>query len=282
MKKKIGNILFIGAILVCVINSLLYSAEKSNNVFNLGTSAHVIDVGQGDAILLVSGKDAVLVDAGTSESSDRLIAYLDKLGVKELYAAVATHPHADHIGGMADVIRHFDIKRFYLGPETANTNTYGHMLDALEDKSITPSIPQLGEKIEFGDGASLTFIGPSENVSAENMNNRSLITLFRTGDESMLLMGDAEAAAETDLISRYSELRCDVLKVGHHGSDSSSSPEFLEAVKPDTAVISCGLDNEYGHPHEKTLRNLENAGVSDIHITAEEGTVVIPLGEKKE
>ncbi len=277
MKKKLGNILFIGAIIVCVINSVLYSAEKSNNTLNGDTSAHVIDVGQGDAILLVSGKDAVLIDAGTSESSDKLISYIDDLGIEELYAAVATHPHADHIGGMDEVIDHFGIKRFYLGPETSNTATYGSMLDALERKGVTPSIPQLGEKIEFGDNASLTFIGPSENVSASNTNNRSLVTLFRVGDESMLLMGDAERPAETDLIERYPELRCDVLKVGHHGSDTSTSKKFLETVMPDTAVISCGLDNDYGHPSQETLDILEKAGVTEIHITANEGTVVVPF-----
>ncbi len=277
-KKTLQNILFIGAILVCVINAFVYTFDKSSNGTLSGeTAAHVIDVGQGDSILLVSGGQAVLVDAGISETSDRLIKYLHDSGVEELYAAVATHPHADHIGGMAAVINEFPVKRFYMGPETANTSAYSNMLDALEARNITPRVPKLGELLEFDSGASLTFIGPSDDVSADNANNRSLITLFRVDDQSMLLMGDAELDAEKSLIERYSELRCDVLKVGHHGSDTASSPEFLQLVKPKTAVISCGLNNDYGHPSQQTLDNLSAAGVTEIHITAQEGSVVIPF-----
>ncbi len=276
-KKTLQNILFIGAILVCVINSFMYTTEKSRSTLSGDTSAHIIDVGQGDSILLVSGNQAVLVDAGTAENSDRIISYLHNLGVEELYAVVATHPHADHIGSMAAIINEFPIKRFYLGPETSNTTVYRNMLDALEANGITPNVPKLGEMLKFDSGASLTFIGPSDDVSDANMNDRSLITLFRVNDRSMLLMGDAEKAAEESLINRYSELRCDVLKVGHHGSDTASSPDFLKLIKPETAVISCGLDNDYGHPNPQTLQNLSDAGVKEIHITAKEGSIVIPF-----
>ncbi len=276
-KKTLQNILFIGAIIVCVINALLYTSDKGNGTLSGETAAHIIDVGQGDSILLVSGGQAILVDAGISESSDRLIKYLHDTGVEKLYAAIATHPHADHIGGMAAVINEFPVERFYLGPETANTSAYSNMLDALEARNITPRIPKHGEMLEFDSGASLTFIGPSDDVSADNVNNRSLITLFRVDAQSMLLMGDAELDAERSLVERYPELRCDVLKVGHHGSDTASSPEFLQLVKPKVAVISCGVNNDYGHPKQQTLDNLTNAGVTEIHITAQEGAVVIPF-----
>jgi len=276
-KRTLQNILFIGAILVCVINAVMYTAEKSGGTLSGETAAHVIDVGQGDSILLVSGDQAILVDSGTVENSDRIISYLRTLGVERLFAAVATHPHADHIGSMAEIINAFPIENFYFGPETSNTSAYSNMLDALESKGITPRVPKLGEMLEFHSGASLTFIGPSEDVPGTNVNDRSLITLFRANGKSMLLMGDAEQTAEKSLIERYPELRCDVLKVGHHGSDTASTPEFLEAVKPKTAVISCGLDNDYGHPSPQTLTNLSNAGVDKVQITAQEGPVVIPF-----
>ncbi len=276
-KKTLQKILFLSALLLCVINVVLYVFENLGKALDEGTFAHVIDVGQGDSILLLSEGQAVLVDAGTVESGGRLISYLKKLGLKKLYAAVATHPHADHIGGMAKVIESFPIEHFYMGPETANTNLYNSMLEALEERHITPNIPKPGDKLQFDSGASLTFVGPSDDVPSDNINNRSLITLFCFNNSSMLLMGDAEYAAEHSLIKHYPELKCAVLKAGHHGSDTSSSLGFLQVVKPYKAVISCGLDNDYGHPSPQTLDNLKNSGVTEIHITAQEGSVVIPF-----
>ena len=131
-------------------------------------------------------------------------------------------------------------------------------------------------------GASLTFLGPAEDIPADRINDRSLITLFQTGSASVLLMGDAEEPAEQSLLRHHPGLRCDILKVGHHGSDTSSSPAFLSALGAQTAIISCGTDNDYGHPAEQTLTNLTLAGVRDIRMTAESGTVALPLIAYKE
>lgn len=279
MRKKLRRILWAAAALVAVLTGGLYAADElgPQRELTADTAVHFIDVGQGDSALLLSGGQAVLIDAGTAESGAAVVRYLEELGVTELYGAVATHPHADHIGGMAQVIEAFPIEHFYLGPETQNTATYSGMLDALEEAGVQPVIPSDGDELVFDSGASLTFLGPADDVPKSNLNDRSLITLFRAGDQDVLFMGDAESAAEESLLAHHPALTCDVLKVGHHGAATSSSGEFLQAVRPSTAVISCGVDNDYGHPSDQTLQNLSLAGVDDVRITAQSGTVVLPL-----
>lgn len=279
MRNKLRRILWAAAALVAVLTGGLYAADElgPQRELTAETAVHFIDVGQGDSALLLSGGQAVLIDAGTAEGGAAVVRYLEELGVTELYGAVATHPHADHIGGMAQVIEAFPIEHFYMGSETQNTATYSGMLDALEEAGVQPVIPADGDELVFDSGASLTFLGPADDVPKSNLNDRSLITLFRAGGQDVLFMGDAESAAEDSLLTHHPALTCDVLKVGHHGAATSSSEEFLQAVQPATAVISCGVDNDYGHPSEQTLQNLSLAGVDDVRITAQSGTVVLPL-----
>ena len=278
MKRKLRFVLWLAAAVVLALGGLFKVSDDLLPARELtaDTAVHFIDVGQGDAALLLSGGQAVLVDAGTSQSADSLVRYLQELGVTELYAAIATHPHADHIGGMAQVIEAFPIGHFYMGAETQNTATYERMLDALDAQGVPVSVPTPGEELVFDSGASVTFLGPADDVPKGNLNDRSLICLFRAGEQDVLLMGDAESAAEQSLLAHYPSLRCDVLKVGHHGADTSSV-EFLRTVQPTTAVISCGVDNDYGHPDPQTLENLSLAGVDDVRITAQSGTVILPL-----
>ena len=279
MKDKLRRILWIAAAVVLVINGALFAAGRLQTQYELtdATEVHFIDVGQGDAALLLSGGQAVLIDAGTAESASALVRYLEERGVRSLYAVIASHPHSDHIGGMAAVLSAFPAEHFYMGPETQNTAAYEDMLDALEAQGVQPAIPADGDTLRLDSGATVTFLGPADDVSAENMNDRSLIALFSTGAEQVLFMGDAEAAAEQSLLVHHPELTCDILKVGHHGAATSSTPAFLSAIQPSVAVISCGVDNDYGHPSDQTLQNLSLAGVDDIRITAEESTVVLPL-----
>ena len=182
-KNKLRSVLWLAAALVLALagafkvsDDLLPARELTAE-----TAVHFIDVGQGDAALLLSGGQAVLVDAGTSQSADSLVSYLQQLGVTELYAAVATHPHADHIGGLAQVIEAFPVGHFYMGAETTNTATYERMLDALDKQDVPVSVPEPGDELVFDSGASLTFLGPADDVSKDSLNNRSLICLFRAG-----------------------------------------------------------------------------------------------------
>ena len=179
---------------------------------------------------------------------------------------------------MEEVLRAFPVRSFYMSAETQSDG-----LDAaLRRRRLTPLVPYDGETLTLKGGASLTFLGPAEDIPADRVNDRSLITLFQTGSASVLLMGDAEEPAEQSLLRHHPGLRCDILKVGHHGSDTSSSPAFLSALGAQTAIISCGTDNDYGHPAEQTLTNLTLAGVRDIRMTAESGTVALPLIAYKE
>ena len=279
MKDKLRRILWIAAAVVLAINGALFAAGRLQTQYELtdATEVHFIDVGQGDAALLLSGGQAVLIDAGTAENAGALVRYLEERGVRSLYAVIASHPHSDHIGGMAAVLSAFPAEHFYMGPETQNTAAYEDMLDALEAQGVRPAIPADGDTLRLDSGATVTFLGPADDVSAENMNDRSLIALFSTGTEQVLFMGDAEAAAEQSLLAHHPELTCDILKVGHHGAATSSTPAFLSAIQPSVAVISCGVDNDYGHPSDQTLQNLSLAGVDDVRITAQSGTIVLPL-----
>ena len=279
MKERLRRILWIAAAVILLLNGALFAAGRLSAAgeLTLDTEVHFIDVGQGDAALLLSGGQAVLVDAGTVESAPSLVRYLEGIGVTELYAAIASHPHADHIGGMAQVLETFPVEHFYMGPETQNTSCYADMLEALEIQGIQPVVPSDGDVLSFGSGATVTFLGPADDVPADNLNNRSLIALFSTGAQSVLFMGDAESAAEQSLLAHHPDLSCDILKVGHHGAATSSSEEFLRTIHPSVAVISCGIDNDYGHPSDQTLQNLSLAGVDDVRITAGGGTVILPL-----
>lgn len=279
MKRRLRLFLWCSAAVAFVLGGILQFADRflPQQELTDETTVHFIDVGQGDSALLLSGGQAVLVDAGTVESGAAVVRYLEDLGVTRLYAAVATHPHADHIGGMAQVLDTFPVEHFYMDPETQNTASFSDLLDALQTQGIQPTIPTPGDTLAFDSGASLTFLGPADDVPDGNLNDRSLITLFQVDEQKVLLMGDAEAAAEQSLLAHEPALRCDVLKVGHHGGATSSSLSFLQTIQPSVAVISCGVDNDYGHPDPQTLQNLSLAGVSDVRITAECGTVIFPL-----
>lgn len=279
MKRRLRLFLWCAAAVAFILGGMLQFADRflPQQTLTDETAVHFIDVGQGDSALLLSGGQAVLIDAGTAESGAAVVRYLEDLGVTRLYAAVATHPHADHIGGMAQVLDTFPVEHFYIGPETQNTASFSDLLDALQTQGIQPTIPTPSDTLAFDSGASLTFLGPADDVPDDNLNDRSLITLFQADEQKVLLMGDAEAAAEQSLLAHEPALRCDVLKVGHHGGATSSSLSFLQTIQPSVAVISCGVDNDYGHPDPQTLQNLSFAGVSDVRITAECGTVIFPL-----
>lgn len=279
MKRKLRIFLWCAAAVAFVLSGVLQAAEHllPRQQLTDETAVHFIDVGQGDAALLLSGGQAVLVDAGTAESGPAIVRYLQDLGVSRLHAAVITHPHADHMGGMAQILQTFPVEHFYMGSETQNTSSFSDLLDALQTQGVQPTVPTSGDMLAFDSGASLTFLGPADDVPSDNLNDRSLITLFQADEQKVLLMGDAEAAAEQSLLAHYPSLCCDALKVGHHGAATSSSQSFLQTVQPSVAVISCGVDNDYGHPDPQTLQNLSLAGVTDIRITAERGTVILPL-----
>ena len=246
--------------------------ETDDQKTGFGVAAHFIDVGQGDSTLIEANGHFMLVDAGEKDQTDTVINYLKAQGVKKLDYVIGTHPHSDHIGGLEGVIREFDVTTVMLPEKEHTTRIYERMLDAIADKNIKVTIPKAGESYHLGD-ASFQIISPNRDYG-DNLNNWSIGMRLVYGKTSFVLCGDAEKEAEQDMLLSGFPLKADVLKVSHHGSSTSSSPEFINAVSPRYAVISCGKNNDYGHPHKETMDLLKKQGIKVLR-TDQIGTIVI-------
>ena len=232
---------------------------------------HFIDVGQGDAILIQfpSGQN-MLIDAGEDENI--VASYIASQGIIRLDHVIATHPHADHIGGMAKVIKSFEIAKIYMPRTTHTTRTYENLLLAIKDKGLKITTAKAGLDIDVGDGIEAKLVAPNSD-SYQNLNDYSAVLRLVYGNTSFIFTGDTESVSELEMINSGYSLKSDVLKVGHHGSSTSTTPAFLNAVSPKYAVISCGKDNSYGHPHQEVITRLNNTGVI-IYRTDESGTII--------
>lgn len=227
-----------------------------------------IDVGQGDSefIELPNG-ETLLIDAGTNETGADVVNYIESLGYSSIDYVVGTHPHEDHIGGLDDVIRTFDVESVYMPKVTADTKTFEDVLDAVDEKGLTINTAKAGVTLVDGDRLSVKMLAPVLD-EYDNTNDYSAVIKVVYGDTSFLFTGDAEEYAESLITG---DVDSDVLKVGHHGSSTSTGEAFLERVSPSYAVISCGLGNSYGHPHTETIEKL---GGIPVFRTDEMGTIV--------
>lgn len=263
------GILVVGA--AVVLQQLgLFETEKPVSE-NLSGSAeaqvYFIDVGQGDSELIRlkdSGID-ILIDAGTRSTKQELADYLKELGVDDIDILIGTHPHEDHIGGMAKIIEEFPIGTLYL-PETSDemtptTKTYESLLDAAESKNVTVRTAAAGDVLLEQGNTSFKVLSPS-HTDYDNLNDYSIVTRLKVGDTAFLFQGDAETPVEEEILDSGADVSCDVIKLGHHGSSTSSSRAYLEAANPSAAVISCGVGNEYGHPHRETMDLLEKLSIT--------------------
>lgn len=235
-------------------------------------SVHFIDVGQGDAALILTENGSVLIDAGTTESGERVAAYV-KTYTDSLDYMILSHPHEDHIGGARDVFESVTVKNVIMPDLTANSAAFDRLLDSIEssDASVHPAYN--GESFSLGE-LYMNILSPAEGEKYEDVNNMSAVVKVSFGKTSFLFTGDAEGPVEQDLLDSGTFLSADVLKVGHHGSSTSSTEKFVKAVSPNIAVISCGKDNSYGHPHAEVVQLLEKLQI-DSYRTDKLGDIVI-------
>ncbi len=279
-KKSMRGCVWFLVIIVAAIgvyfgkDALPFGNDKADPVSGDEVQFHFIDVGQADAALIRTAAGDILIDAGTNSSEDELKAYLDSHGVTTLEYAIFTHPHEDHIGGADMVIRHYEVKRAILPDVTSTTQTFANMMDALEERRVEVIQSKPGTEFKVGE-LSCTVLAPLSDKYSE-LNSYSVVLRAVYGETSVLFTGDAETDSEEEMLAQYrltGELNCDILKVGHHGSDTSSADAFIKAVSPTHAVISCGEGNKHGHPVQEILERYEANEVL-IYRTDREGSIV--------
>lgn len=258
-----------------VLKALGFGEQPNVQTVGGEISVYFVDVGQGDCELIVTPDYAVMIDCGERDKHDDVLRYLGYLGIEKLDYVIATHPHSDHIGGMADILREIPVKRLIMPyipddmlPDTA---CYTKMLEEIADNNVVGSYANAGEQIYLGAGTYLEILSPvSEDY--DDLNDYSVAARLVHGENSFLFTGDIEKTAELDILETGAFTETDVLKAAHHGSSSSSCAEFLKAVRPKYAVICAEEGNPYGHPHRETLKSLAKLDC-EVLMTMEEGSI---------
>ena len=271
--KHLKRLLSIFALIVLSLTFISCERFNSNESSDLTNElkVHYIDVGQADSILIQQGNENMLIDGGNNDDENTLKNYLSSLGIKEFTYVVGTHAHEDHIGSLDYIINSYKAGKIYFPKTTATTKTFENLAEAVKNKGMQFTAPSVGETFNLGD-AKCTILAPN-NSKYDDANNYSIVIKVEYKNTSFLFTGDAEDVSEKEMLSNGLDLKADVLKVGHHGSRSSSTDEFLNAVNPEYAVISVGKDNDYGHPNVETLDKLNKRGIK-IYRTDESGTIV--------
>lgn len=250
--------------------------EKKAKV-NGNLEVHYIDVGQGDSILIKQGDSSMLIDAGDNAYGKRVVGYLKDQGITKLDYIIGTHPHADHIGGLDDVIKAFDVGAVIMPKVSHNTRTFEDVVLAIKDKGLKITTPKAGDSFDIG-GASFTVVAPNGSTY-EDLNDYSVITRLVYGENSFIFTGDAEEVSEGEVLASGRDIKSDVLKVGHHGSNTSTTDAFLDAVGPKYAVIQVGSENKYGHPTEKTISKLKEKNIEIYRNDLNGNVIAVSDGE---
>lgn len=238
-----------------------------------GMEVTFLDVGQGDCTIIEAEGHHAVIDTGNNNQGEKVVSFLEENGIDTLDYLIFTHPDADHIGGGDNVLEEIEVQKVIM-PDLANdTKTYEEVAEDLEKFRVEVIYPEVGEQFRLGD-AEFTILCPEpELVDENNMNEASVGIKLVHGKNSFVMCGDAEEGSEQRMVERFGKsLECDVLKCGHHGSYTATSKAFLKAADPVWAVISCGVDNSYGHPHQEVLSRLEDEDVL-IYRTDQMGTI---------
>jgi len=295
MRNKLGMILG----LVLLITSLLtgcgapnaanqpaaQNEEKAASADkNKELTVTMLNVGQGDAILIKTAEQTVLIDTSDLDEQEKLRAELEKAQVKRIDKLILTHPHADHIGGVEGVVlKDYEVGEVYDNGMPSKSKIYLRYMKIIKQRNIPRHALTAGEVLNFGGGVSFKVLSPPKEVvekgskSTDNHdpNNESVVGKLIFGNFSMMFTGDAEQQAEKVMVDNFAgDLRSTLLKAGHHGSKTSSSAAFLRAVQPEGVLISCGAGNDYGHPHKQTMKKYQSLKLK-IYETDLNGTIVV-------
>lgn len=284
MKKFPKHLVYIFLVAAVLIGGILAdsrmslaSGAKAGNTKAAKMEVHFIDVGQGDSTLITCDGHAMLIDAGDYSKGTAIQNYLQKQKVTKLDYLILTHPDSDHIGGAPVIITKFEIDKVFVSNYEKDNKTYLKLIQAIDNKRLKYTTPKVGTQYTLGT-AKITILAP--NGEYDNPNDASVALMIQNGENKFLFTGDAGEDAERDMLETDIGLSADVLKAGHHGSRTSTSGKFFEAVSPSCAVISCGEDNSYGHPHAETLNTFRMNGVK-VYRTDEDGTIVAVSDGKK-
>jgi competence protein ComEC len=254
---------------------LLLNSQAIAGMLNV----HFIDVGQGDAILIQSpnGK-TMLIDGGDAKKDcvRKLLDYMLELQINTVDILIATHPHVDHLGGLLTVLEHFSVSQVYDSGKIHETNVFHEYLSIIDEKNIPFAVLRRGNTIDFDPEVEVLVLHPVGEVGLPNLpvNDCSIVLKITYGNIQFLLTGDIGVAVEEKLVREGFSIDSDILKLSHHGSRYASSPEFLDKVSPSIAIISVGIDNSYGHPHDEVLESLAEQGVT-IFLTSVDGTITV-------
>ena len=283
IKKNIKRNFF--EILIILLAFLIINnQDKIKNLFNQNNNqnqndyintnndllkVHYLDVGQGDSIFVeLPNNETMLIDAAESYQSENIINYLKNLNYKKIDYVIGTHPHTDHIGGLKDIINTFEIGKIYMPKVISTTKTYESLLMAIKDKNLKINTAKAGTSIIDTDTLKINILAPNNSIYTE-LNNYSVVTKITYGTTKFLFMGDAEKLSENEI---KENVTADVIKIGHHGSNTSSSIDFIKKVNAKYGIISVGLNNKYNLPKEETITNWENSGTK-IYLTSTNGTI---------
>lgn len=283
IKKNIKRNFF--EILIILLAFLIINnQDKIRNLFNQNNNqnqndyintnndllkVHYLDVGQGDSIFIeLPNNETMLIDAAESYQSENIINYLKKLNYQKIDYVIGTHPHTDHIGGLKDIINTFEIGKIYMPKVVSTTKTYESLLMAIKDKNLKINTAKAGTSIIDTDTLKVNILAPNSETYTE-LNNYSVVTKITYGTTKFLFMGDAEKLSENEI---KEDVTADVIKIGHHGSNTSSSKDFIKKVNAKYGIISVGLNNKYNLPKEETITNWENSGTK-IYLTSTNGTI---------
>lgn len=236
-----------------------------------------IDVGQGDSTLITCDGYTILIDAGDVDAWPAIRTTLENKNIQKIDLLVATHPHADHIGSMDDVLANIPVEKIAMSEAAPDTSAFERLLDAIETANAETVFPSAGEEMTYG-SVTLQFLHPVSGDTYESLNNYSIVIRMVTPYGTVLFTGDAETLAEKEILASGCTVSADVLKVGHHGSTTSTSAAFLEAVSPAYAVIQVGEGNDYGHPSNKILERLRKSQIS-IYRTDTQGSITLQMSD---